>query len=108
MMNDPNYFEAAGALAERALAEAGKTDASRLDRLFERALDRSPSPQEANVLLALLHHHRREFTADRPSAEQLLTVGEHPRLKETDPVELAAWTSVARTVLNLHETVTRE
>jgi hypothetical protein len=25
----------------------------------------------------------------------------------TDPIELAAWTSVARTILNLHETITR-
>ena len=30
-----------------------------------------------------------------------------PATKEIAPAELAAWTSVARTILNLHETITR-
>jgi hypothetical protein len=34
-------------------------------------------------------------------------VGEAPKAKDIDATELAAWTSVSRTILNLHESITR-
>jgi hypothetical protein len=37
----------------------------------------------------------------------LLRVGERPVSSKVDVAELAAWTSIARVVLNLHETITR-
>jgi len=37
----------------------------------------------------------------------LLSVGEHPLPKDIPAQELAAWTSVARVILNLPETITR-
>jgi hypothetical protein len=37
----------------------------------------------------------------------LLAVGQAPAAPGVDPAELAAWTSVARVILNLHEAVTR-
>ena len=42
------------------------------------------------------------------AAEQLLAVGAMPRSDSIDVTEIAAWTEVARTILNLHETITRE
>ena len=33
--------------------------------------------------------------------------GQSPIPADIDPAELAAWTSVARVLLNLHETITR-
>jgi hypothetical protein len=36
----------------------------------------------------------------------LVSVGQWPAAKQP-PIELAAWTQVARVILNLHETVTR-
>ena len=41
------------------------------------------------------------------SAEALLVIGEKPVPRDLDEVQLAAWTSVARVLLNLHETITR-
>ena len=41
-------------------------------------------------------------------AEKLLSVGETPVPKEIPAPELASWTSIARAILNLSETVTRE
>jgi len=38
----------------------------------------------------------------------LLTVGESPRRTKIDAAELAAWTTVASTILNLDETITRQ
>ena len=41
------------------------------------------------------------------AATALLTIGISPPAKDTPPPELAAYTSIARVLLNLHETVTR-
>ena len=41
------------------------------------------------------------------AALKLQSVGESARNESLDPAELAAWTSVARVILNLHETITR-
>ena len=41
------------------------------------------------------------------AAESLLKVGLAPLPPAADQAELAAWTSVARVILNLHETITR-
>ena len=61
--------------------------------------------QEA--LLTLYTQALARFGRDRAAAEKLLAVGASPRKADLDPVELAAWTNVARVILNLHETITR-
>jgi hypothetical protein len=48
-----------------------------------------------------------QYSAEPAAAEQLLTIGAHPAPAQVNRAELAAWTSAARTILNLHETVTR-
>ena len=48
------------------------------------------------------------FRADRPGAESLLAVGESKADPALDPVELAAYATVASTLLNLDETITKE
>jgi predicted outer membrane protein len=59
------------------------------------------------VLTAVLAKHRAEYQADAAAAQALLATGAAPNPKEIEAAELAAWTSVARVVLNLHETITR-
>ena len=52
--------------------------------------------------------HLKEYAQrQRRRGEKLLDVGDAPAPKDLDPPELAAWTSVARVILNLHETITR-
>ena len=46
-------------------------------------------------------------TEDEEAAAKLIAVGESPPPESIDIAELAAWTSVARVILNLHETITR-
>ena len=41
------------------------------------------------------------------AAKKLLSVGESPRDEKLDPSELAAWTTVASTILTLDEVVTK-
>jgi hypothetical protein len=109
LLNDPTYVEAARALAERTLRQGGNDTPSRVEWLYRDVLSRKPRPAEAKVLEALLEKHRAGYKADRASASELVRNGERPAPADLnlDPAELAAWTSVARVVLNLHETITR-
>jgi hypothetical protein len=108
LLNDPTYVEAARKLAEKTLREGGPSDAERLAFAYRRVLGRQPRPAEAEVLLPLLEKHRKQYQADRAAADDLLTMGQAPVGKDVDRFTLAAWTSVARVLLNLHETITRE
>jgi phage shock protein A/mono/diheme cytochrome c family protein len=107
LLNDPTYVEAARALAAKVLTAGGSTTPERLEFAFRQVLVRSPRPEEAQTLSALVEKHRAEFAADRPAAEKLLKVGDLSSPANLDPAELAAWTSVCRVLLNLHETITR-
>lgn len=107
LLNDPAYVEAARAFAELILRYGGSTSDDRFDWAFQRALSRSPRPAEREVLRSLLEKHLAEYQADHESATALLSIGSRPIPDQFDPAELAAWTNVARTLLNLHATITR-
>lgn len=112
LLNDPTYVEAARALAARALTPApgdggSIDDGARLAFLFQRAVQRTPRPDEALLLSELLQQHREHFQGNAAAAQELLKVGAAASPPGVAAAELAAWTSVARAVMNLHETVTR-
>ena len=106
LLNDPTYVEAARAFAELILRHEGN-DAQRLDYAFHRALSRPIEPHETEILLKLLQTHLSEYGADPTAANELLSVGARPLPQDLPPALLAAWTDVARTILNLHEVITR-
>jgi len=82
LLNDPAFFEAAQALAERVV---GTGDFSRgLTRMYELALDREPAEKEASRLHSYFEQERAKFG------------------------ERSAWTSVASVLLNLDEFIVRE
>jgi hypothetical protein len=107
LLNDPTYVEAARALAERAALEGGHGEAARIAHAFRLATARRPTPREIAVLRALLGQQRTSFRRDRAAALELVGVGESPRRTRGDVAELAAWTMVASTILNLDETITK-
>jgi hypothetical protein len=107
LMNDPTYVEAAQAFAARILDQGGSTTESRLRWAWRQTLCRVPTDQEQAIAGRLLKKHQAEFSADSESARAFLKFAD-PETLDTHPVEeLAAWTSVARVLLNLHETITR-
>jgi hypothetical protein len=106
LLNDPTYVEAARAFAELILRHEGDQQA-KLNYAFQRALSRPAEPREAELLTKLLQHHLSEYGADPAAAKDLLSVGACPLPSDLPQAELAAWTSVARTILNLHEVITR-
>lgn len=106
LLNDPTYVEAARVLAARTY-RAAKDDPARLTWAFRQVLGRSPREAESKVLLSLLASHTDRYAQDEAAAKAILSVGDAPA-EMSDLAVLAAWTSVTRTVLNLHETITRE
>jgi len=106
LLNDPTYVEAGRALAARVLRECGDTE-ERLVRAWQVVLQRNPRADELRVMRELLELQRRTYHADPQAAAALLQIGFAPVPADMDQVELAAWTHVARVLLNLHETITR-
>jgi mono/diheme cytochrome c family protein len=107
LLNDPTYVEAARVFAEHIVKKGGKNHAARLDWAYRRAVSRGVRPEEVTLLKWLYDKHLAEFRADPAGAAKAVAVGQWPVPKDGDTAELAAWTSVARVVLNLHETITR-
>ena len=107
VMNDPVYVEAARAFATRVLQQRGLSLEEQLTFAFRLALARPPGKKELAVLEKTYREQRANFAQDKKAAEDLLSVGESPRPKDIDAVELAAMTGVANVLLNLNETITR-
>ncbi|MBM4088815.1 MAG: DUF1553 domain-containing protein, partial [Planctomycetes bacterium] len=107
LLNDPTYVEAARSLAARVLREGSGSPEERLARVWQLALQRRPREQEVKTTLELLELHRNAYRADAKAVDDLLKTGFAPVPADVDKVELAAWTHVARVLLNLHETITR-
>jgi predicted methyltransferase len=108
LLNDPTYVEASKVFAARIVLEGGRTEAERLRYAYRRALERDPTSEETSLLIQLYRQHLAQYQADPAAAAALLNVGDSRPRKDVQPAELAAWTSVARVVLNLHETITRD
>jgi hypothetical protein len=107
LLNDPTYVEAARAFAQRMVREGGKTMPQRLRFAYELAVGREPQAAEARLLAELYEKHRKQYASDEKAARALIEVGQSKPPGDILPAELAACTSVARVILNLHETITR-
>lgn len=106
LLNDPSFVEAAKAMADKHLL-VELTDEHRLQNIFERALVRSPSQEESKALLSFLQRERTRFNETPKQAKQFLDIGMYQTQSGADTIELAAWASVCRAVLNLNESITR-
>ncbi len=107
LMNDPTYIEASRKFAERLMTEGGATLKDRIIYAYRLALSRPPKEGEVNVLSDLYARQRASFSANREAAAKLLGVGESKRNEKLDATDLAAWTTVASTILNMDETITK-
>ena len=107
LLNDPEYVEAARAFAARILKEGGVTPESRIAWAWREATGRAAKPAEIETLRALLERQRAVLAQDANAAGEINKVGQAAVPSEISPLDLAAYTAVARAILNLHETVTR-
>jgi hypothetical protein len=107
LLNDPSFIEAARKLAERTLAEGGSSDEARLQWAWRVGSGRQAKSEEISVLASLLQKHRRHYGEHQQEAAELTSIGMTKRNESLEVAELAAWTSVARVLLNLNETISR-
>ena len=105
--NDPTYVEAARVFTTRVLREGGNTFDSRLSLAFRLALSREPDPLESRVLRELLGKSRKRFEKDPEDARRFVEIGQAKLPEDMDAVEVASWSSIARVIFNLSETMTR-
>lgn len=107
LLNDPTFVEASRALAESMLeSHTGKNDRHLIDQMMIRVLSRPADDFETNVLLKAVRAERKKYREAPESAAEVAQVG-LAKVSTTETTELAAWTSVARTLLNLDEAITR-
>jgi hypothetical protein len=110
-LNETLFLESSRALALKALVDGGSTDADRLTFAFRRCVARRPSEREVTVLLTMLDTELRRFTAADAKPWELAAndPANPPQLPAgVTAAQAAAWTAVARVLLNLDETITKE
>src|SRR6266568_6756352 len=90
LLNDQQFYELAQALGARVLRDAGESDTNRIEYAFRPCFSRRPELDEARRLQDLVVAELRQLDGDA-------------KAKQTE-----AWTTVARVLLNLDETITRE
>jgi len=103
LLNDPQFVEAAGALALRVLAESARAG-ERLELVFRLLTGRRPSASELVELRALFQDEREAFVVAPADAAALLAAT-GLALGAADPADWAALTTVASTVLSLDASV---
>ena len=137
LANDVMFMECAQSLADRLLAESSVSLVERVQHLVRLTLSREPTAEETEYLVGLVERQRQAFAADPASVRELLSreraaggaaAGAAAGAVKTDAaatvpaavadegrgvaagrdVERAAWTAVARVLLNLDEFITRE
>ena len=99
LLNDAAFHEFYQAFALR-LLEFPEDD--RIERAFESTVSRRPDAREAAVIERLVANERDALQTEPGEARLLALDG------PDDPIELATWTSVARTLMNTDEFITRE
>jgi hypothetical protein len=101
-LNDPQFVEAARALAQVAL-KGGGDFAERLNLVTERLLARDFRSEESAVAKSALEDLKTYYASHPDEAKQLLSVGESKADAKLDPAEHAAWTMLVNQVMNLDE-----
>lgn len=107
-LNDPAFFEAAGSLAERMLAEGSTSGADRISHGFRSVLGRTPRAGELDRLLRFLDRMAAKYEAEPAEAGDLVGKALGGRRANRPDTSFAPWVMVANVLLNLDETFTRE
>lgn len=109
LLNDPAFFEIAQGLAERILREGGKTDEERVALGVRLCLVREPDTREVSILKSFLKKQRDLYAnMDAKTQAQVVQRTHGHAVRESYRSEQAAWIMLARVLLNLDETITRE
>ncbi len=105
LLNDPQFLEAARALAEQMFRIHPDNPDARMADTFRRLLGRSPSPAERRVLARLLSEQMDHFKSHPESAAEYLAIGTRPPDVGPLPADLAAMAVLTSALMNHDEFV---
>ena len=103
LLNDPQFVEAARALAHNLLLDRDRDNSARLDEAFRLLTGRAPREEERRVLLEAYDEQLRLLAGDPAAAEEYVHVGDSDPSDSIDPMELAATTAVVQLIMNFEE-----
>ncbi len=103
LLNDPQYVEAARALAVATLPTVVDGSGDWIDAVFRHLTSRKPDDDERRILQEALHAQQEEFESDPAAAQAFLSIGEQPIPEGVDPVGLAAATALTQAIMNFEE-----
>jgi hypothetical protein len=106
-MNDPQFVEAARALAQQALRASSQDVNAALDFVTLRVLARTFTPAERKVARSAYDDFLTHYDADWVAATQLLAVGDSHADQSLPAAEFAAMTMVASQIFNLDEALNK-
>lgn len=101
LLNDDMFLEMSRALGRDTASKPGSIE-DRAAYLFRRFLTREPSAREQQMMVAFFQTQRARFASG--AFDPAALAGDEP--SETLP-DQAAWTALARALMNLDETITR-
>jgi hypothetical protein len=109
-LNDEAFFEAAKALAARAIREAPPAPGAGqpvnlATYAFRLSVGRTPQRDEVERIVTSYTQQVARFKKDAEAAERVI---KGYAVSGCDPAEQAAWTLVANALLNLDEALTKE
>jgi hypothetical protein len=108
-LNETVFVDCARALALRAIREGGKTERERITFAFRCCTSRAPTDDELVALMELFLQQKERILQGEISAKELATGAKDGKLPQgVSPIDAAAFTVVARVILNLDETITKE
>jgi hypothetical protein len=106
VLNGPQVVEAARALAFRLISKHEEDESAIAVEMFRLLTSRAPDETEHTAVLQLFQQQKQHFQSHQDVASKYLGVG-GAKTETSDPVVLAAWTSVANTLLALDEGMVR-
>jgi hypothetical protein len=106
-LNDPQFVEAARAMAQNAMKQGGASFEDRLDYVVQRLLSRPFRAEEVAVSKSALDDLLTFYKSHTDDAKKLLRVGESKRDESLDLAEHAAWTMLINQLMNLDEALNK-
>ena len=105
-MNDPQFFEAARKLSERAIKQSSNPQ-ERMNFIAETLLARPLEEEQLTLLIRSKERFASHYKEHPEEAKQVLTNGAAPPDPGLDAVEVATWAMVANQFFNLDETLNK-
>ena len=107
LLNDPSFTEAARHFGRRIQSASVNTPSENIEWAWQTVLSRPPMAEEASILEQFYEAERNTFIENPEKAKDFsgITEKEHP--DNASLAETAAWISVSRALLNLHEGIMR-